>query len=316
MTSLTRASLTILCDSLPKVRVIDQLCPKAHCFSVTISGCFLWISFGISSRVTRCIPLSFSLLSFFSLLLLTIFLSPSPDPASPGTEDDDADAELREFAAESYIDLLEEQNMPDILVQTMSWVVGEYAYLAKDYDMSVVLELMGELLDRNFEDDLVTKGWIISGITKLVAQTGLLPAVVRSKMEKWQASLSADLQQRCTEVLGLVRNGGLMRTVLPCDASCEDLEVSEGVLFRFPIWIVGKLVRCVIRVLNVLKMLKGWQRGSEGQTCLHAGTQTKTAIDTGHEEQACKETHRRHPWLRHMYRRIGLYPLPLNRKAR
>lgn len=143
-----------------------------------------------------------------------------------GTEDDEADAELRLFAAESYIELLEEPALPDILVQTMSWVVGEYAYLATDYDISVILDLMGELLDRTYEDDLATKGWIITSITKLVAQTGLLPATVRSKMEVWQSSVSPDLQQRCSEALALVRNGTLMRRVFPCDASCEDLEVS------------------------------------------------------------------------------------------
>lgn len=43
-----------------------------------------------------------------------------------GTEDDEADNELRISAAESYIELLEKNKLPDLLACTMSWVVGEY----------------------------------------------------------------------------------------------------------------------------------------------------------------------------------------------
>lgn len=44
------------------------------------------------------------------------------------------------FVASSYIDLLEVTSLPDVLVQTMAWVVGEYAYLAVDYDQAVSQE--------------------------------------------------------------------------------------------------------------------------------------------------------------------------------
>ena len=58
-----------------------------------------------------------------------------------GTEDEEEDEELRIFVASSYIDLLEVNNLPDVLVQTMAWVVGEYGYLAADYDQEVSLPI-------------------------------------------------------------------------------------------------------------------------------------------------------------------------------
>lgn len=41
---------------------------------------------------------------------------------SLGTDDEEADAELRLYAAESYIEMLEQQGLPDSLVQIMCWV--------------------------------------------------------------------------------------------------------------------------------------------------------------------------------------------------
>eukprot|EP00730_Choanoeca_flexa_P017685 TRINITY_DN8548_c0_g3_i3.p1 TRINITY_DN8548_c0_g3~~TRINITY_DN8548_c0_g3_i3.p1 ORF type:complete len:1290 (+),score=355.63 TRINITY_DN8548_c0_g3_i3:32-3871(+) len=148
-----------------------------------------------------------------------------------GTEDDDEDEELRVFAASSYIDLLEVANLPDVLVQTMAWVVGEYAYLAADYDQEVVLELMGELLDRSYQSNAVTKGWILSAIVKLIAQTGLCPAPIKAQLQSLTSHASVNLQQRAVEALALLRNGTVMQQVFPTDASCEDLEVNPDLPF-------------------------------------------------------------------------------------
>eukprot|EP00056_Hartaetosiga_gracilis_P012748 m.203964 g.203964 ORF g.203964 m.203964 type:complete len:1265 (+) comp13738_c0_seq1:100-3894(+) len=147
-------------------------------------------------------------------------------------DDEEQEAELRSFAAESYINLLEEPSLPDVLVQTIAWVVGEYAYVVEEsFDQEVVLQMMSELLERSYTDDAVTKSWIVSGISKLISQTGLFPNSVRDKLLLWQSSAPTDLQQRCSEVLALVQNGNLMRQVLPLDASCEDIEVDADLSF-------------------------------------------------------------------------------------
>jgi AP-4 complex subunit epsilon-1 len=46
-------------------------------------------------------------------------------------EDDEADMQLRKDAVENYVALLDNPVLPDILVQTMSWVLGEYGYLSE-----------------------------------------------------------------------------------------------------------------------------------------------------------------------------------------
>eukprot|EP00051_Salpingoeca_urceolata_P028400 m.486657 g.486657 ORF g.486657 m.486657 type:complete len:1260 (-) comp24542_c0_seq1:51-3830(-) len=148
-----------------------------------------------------------------------------------GTEDEQVDQGLRVFAAETYIDMLETPNLPDVLVQTMSWVVGEYAYLATEYDQAVVLEMVASLLERKFTDDLETKSWVITAITKLVAQTGMYPDALQHVIARHSASVSTDVQQRCQELGSLVQNPSTMKAVLPLDASCEDIDVDEDLCF-------------------------------------------------------------------------------------
>ena len=44
-------------------------------------------------------------------------------------EDEAADEALRKFAAQTYYELLAKPNIPDVLVQVVCWVLGEYGYL-------------------------------------------------------------------------------------------------------------------------------------------------------------------------------------------
>lgn len=39
-----------------------------------------------------------------------------------GTEDEDQDSELRLYAVDSYMELAEQENLPDVLVKIMCWV--------------------------------------------------------------------------------------------------------------------------------------------------------------------------------------------------
>ena len=44
-------------------------------------------------------------------------------------------------------------------------------------------------------DDLETKGWVLTALTKLVAQTGLWPAAVATRVTRFLSSISVDLQE-------------------------------------------------------------------------------------------------------------------------
>ena len=41
-------------------------------------------------------------------------------------EDEDADMELRKYAAETYVNLISKTKLPDVLLQVICWVLGEY----------------------------------------------------------------------------------------------------------------------------------------------------------------------------------------------
>eukprot|EP00743_Colponemidia_sp_Colp-15_P002166 GILK01002351.1.p1 GENE.GILK01002351.1~~GILK01002351.1.p1 ORF type:complete len:1062 (-),score=193.43 GILK01002351.1:67-3252(-) len=147
----------------------------------------------------------------------------------------DEDSELRAYAVKTYLKALEKPFLPDILVQTIAWVLGEYGYLAtKDaslgYSLDDVIELMCEAVDRQFEDPC-TRGWIVTAIMKLTAQLGTLTNQVQVMLARYGQSRSVDIQQRCYEFAELARDMGTMREVLPVDASCEDLEPDENLSF-------------------------------------------------------------------------------------
>ena len=136
----------------------------------------------------------------------------------------------------TFIDMLEQPFISDILAQTMCWIIGEYAYLAVEYDQNKVLEQVSDLLDNKyFQDDSVVKGWVLTALGKLVAHTGLWPAIVASRVSAMLKSSSADLHQRAAELLALVKQIDLMRRVLPCDASCEDIDVEAGLACLNPL---------------------------------------------------------------------------------
>ena len=49
--------------------------------------------------------------------------------SSTGTEDEDADNDLRRFAVNSYVDLLEKPVLPDILIRVICWVSFQWTTL-------------------------------------------------------------------------------------------------------------------------------------------------------------------------------------------
>ena len=106
------------------------------------------------------------------------------------------------YAVKSYIKLLSRPMLPDILVQTIAWVLGEYAYLAEDVEQEDVLDMLCDLAEQQFEGS-ETRGWVLSAIMKQVAQLGEIPEQVQEIVEKFLNSKDVDLQQRCHELLQL-----------------------------------------------------------------------------------------------------------------
>ncbi|CAM9322247.1 unnamed protein product, partial [Phaeothamnion confervicola] len=165
-----------------------------------------------------------------------------------GADDDEAaDEELRRDAAETYARLLQRPALPDLLVQTMGWVLGEYGFLCESVTPPELLTGLCALADRRFKDPW-TRGYIVTAVMKVAAQqhaaaaTGMaavvavggtvpLPAAAAELLERFSRSSQADLRQRCLELSALRRHPAVAAEVLPVDASCEDVEADESLSF-------------------------------------------------------------------------------------
>ncbi|CEG48651.1 ap-4 complex subunit [Plasmopara halstedii] len=146
-------------------------------------------------------------------------------------EDEDQDMELRRDAVDTYLELLERPVLPDILVCTMAWTLGEYGYLSDAMELDEICERLIELVDRPFDQEDTTRGYVLSAVTKITAQMGHTIDVADAMMNKYKNSRSTDLQQRCFEYLALTKNFALMNEVFPEDASCEDIDVDVNLSF-------------------------------------------------------------------------------------
>ncbi len=154
-------------------------------------------------------------------------------------DDEEADMQLRKDAVDNYVALLQDEAasspagaaLPDILVQTMCWTLGEYGYLSEDLPLAdLVTKLAADIAHRPFHDPC-TQGFVVASVVKMVAQTGVCPAEVSSLLALYGESLNLDLQQRCLEFATLLQSPAVMVAVLPVDASCEDLGVDESLSF-------------------------------------------------------------------------------------
>jgi len=180
-------------------------------------------------------------------------------------EDDEADRLLRVESVEHLVDLLmaetdddaaaglgadpdeedKHEPMPPVLVQIVAWVLGEYGALVKDTELASVCPLPA-LVERlcsigerpSLDPD--SRAHVVSALLKLSAQSAAggggggaaVPRRVAALVESFGRSRDLDLCQRCHEFGALVAAGpGLMRAVLPVDASCEDLEEDGKLAF-------------------------------------------------------------------------------------
>ncbi|CAM6082363.1 unnamed protein product [Calypogeia fissa] len=154
-----------------------------------------------------------------------------------GEEDEDADSQLRSSAVESYLQLLAEPKLPSILLQVICWVLGEYS--TADGSQSAI-DIIGKLCDviEAHPGDDVVKGYAITAITKICAfeisvgrKVHLYPGC-RAVIDELAASHSTDLQQRTYELQAfLALSADVIGSVLPIDASCEDIEVDRSLTF-------------------------------------------------------------------------------------
>lgn len=154
-----------------------------------------------------------------------------------GEEDEDADSQLRSSAVDSYLQILGEPKLPSLLLQVVCWVLGEYGTADGSHSAAYIIGKLCDVAEAHLGDDVV-KGYAITAITKICSfelaagrKAELIPEC-QSFIDELSTSHSTELQQRAYElqaVLGF--DGDTLGTVLPLDASCEDIEVDQNLSF-------------------------------------------------------------------------------------
>lgn len=146
-----------------------------------------------------------------------------------GTDDEPDDDDLRAEAVGDFLSLINKPKLPDLLTQTMCWVLGEYGYLSRSDSTETIVDSLCQLMVTC--EDAVTKGCVVTAIMKLVAQMGTCPAKALVMIQTYASSVNVDVSKRCAEFLKLLQHPHVMVDVLPVDASCEDIEVDEQMQF-------------------------------------------------------------------------------------
>ncbi|KAK3162830.1 hypothetical protein QOZ80_1BG0094340 [Eleusine coracana subsp. coracana] len=154
-----------------------------------------------------------------------------------GEDDEGADSQLRSSAVDSYLRIVGEPKLPSSFLQIICWVLGEYGTADGRYSASYIIGKLCDVAEAHLTDDTV-KAYAISAILKIIAfeiargrKIDMLPEC-QTLVDELSASHSTDLQQRAYELqalLGLDKHA--VESVMPSDASCEDIEVDRNLSF-------------------------------------------------------------------------------------
>ncbi|XP_009895537.2 AP-4 complex subunit epsilon-1 [Dryobates pubescens] len=148
-----------------------------------------------------------------------------------GFDDGKEDNQLRIYAVQSYLALLKEEDAlyPQKFLQVMSWVLGEYASLVTDVDPEVILTKLHSLLKKTYVTS-ETKVWLMAAVTKLASHTSS-SMTVDKLIQEFSNSLDTCMRQHAFELKHLCEDKALMKSLLPFDASCNDIVVDASLSF-------------------------------------------------------------------------------------
>lgn len=147
---------------------------------------------------------------------------------STGGEDEDQDNDLRIFAVESFFAIIiSETLLTDLLIQVISWTLGEYAFLV-DKEIEAI-DAICDLFDKAQEEEV--KIWFINALAKLCSHTKTYPPQVSDLVKKYQRSANVELQQRCCELAMVASSPAYFEQIMPRDASCWEIDVDPEMDF-------------------------------------------------------------------------------------
>ena len=145
-----------------------------------------------------------------------------------GQGDPDVDYKLRGEAVAMYLELMDEPKLPEVFVQVLAFVLGQYGETA-EVGLEEVIRRLCLLFERL--SDVETKGYCINAIMKNCGKLGGLTEEADAVMKECCLSRSVDLQQRGHMFQVMMEEMGLL--AIACPGALEDMafEVDESLSF-------------------------------------------------------------------------------------
>ena len=131
---------------------------------------------------------------------------------------------VRVYAVNVYVGLLDKPRLPDVMLQVMAWVLGEYGHLSKTASRKDIVVSLCDTMESLPSDSGVRK-WMLSAIMKLCAQEGAIPAEARTLVQRYQHSMYVSLQQRAHEFFELLKAPTTASAALPADQFGAEVKV-------------------------------------------------------------------------------------------
>ncbi|XP_070546888.1 AP-4 complex subunit epsilon-1-like [Ptychodera flava] len=146
------------------------------------------------------------------------------------TAAEEYDRELRINAVMCYNSLMDRPLLPDSLIHVICWVLGEFSHLAESLSPNEIVNKLGQLLSRSFEDES-TASWILTAMAKIQSSCEDVNDTFRDSLRRYKiSSHNMDIRQRACEFDQLLQDKMLMKEVLPAPTS-QTLEIDSTLSF-------------------------------------------------------------------------------------
>jgi AP-4 complex subunit epsilon-1 len=149
----------------------------------------------------------------------------------------DMDA-VRQRTVDVYAGILRAgQPLPDLMVQTVAWTLGEYGELASEVPLDALVALLCGVAHRQFADGSV-RYWLLAAVQALLARLPdhvPVPACVLPTLRACQCSRDLALQQKARECAALLDNRALLARAAPRDIFHARPRVDPAMGFLQPV---------------------------------------------------------------------------------
>ena len=142
-----------------------------------------------------------------------------------GQGDPDTDYQMRSEAVAMYLELMDEPKLPEVFVQVLAYVLGQYGETAEAGAEEVIRRLCA-LFER--QSDRLTKGYCLNAIMKNCGKLGMLTEEADLVMKECLLSRCVDLQQRGHMFKVMMEEMGLLSVAYPSAAEDTYFDVDES----------------------------------------------------------------------------------------